>query len=161
MKHLSETKNALNSEKMRKKLKSVNDLNFDMDLSDAFFDKMHDKIMQKVEMTEIEAKNIWDGPKKYLRSHYRGWLYCGVSMCSILAVAILLRLHAGVVQPKSILADLDSRTVELMLAAQAEAPEVFSNTVLGDGAGAQFFVDAASDSFENLNISQVRLLMGE
>lgn len=46
----------------------------------AYFDRLHDKIMAKIEDTEMEAPvrpamRSFEKSKELLRDHWRGWLY--------------------------------------------------------------------------------------
>lgn len=153
----SEMKNSLRIEKMRKGIKNMDD--FDFDISDEMLERMHDKIMQKVNEAEMEKSHLMDKPKRYLRAHYRGWLYSASTGVACLALLSVM-MQNGVFSEKPVrMADLDHKSKAIALAAQ-EAPEQFSNTILGEGLESQFFVDAATESFENLNISQVKTIIG-
>lgn len=150
-------KNSLRIEQMRKSLQNMDDKDFEV--SEDLLNSLHDKIMQKVAETEMEAPKMWDKPKRYLRAHYRGWLYTGATMAACFALVATMNQY-GVFQPgKTSMSDLDPKSKAIALAAQI-SPEEFSKTVLGDGLESQFFVDAATESFENLNMSQVKTLMG-
>lgn len=46
----------------------------------AYYDRLHNRIMARVEETEIETQRpantkIFDKSARYLRDHWRGWLY--------------------------------------------------------------------------------------
>ncbi len=59
--------------KMRKNLKAQDTLDLPMD--PAFYDKLHEKIMSKVDETIMLPKPFLETPRRLLKMHWREWIY--------------------------------------------------------------------------------------
>lgn len=151
-------KEALGLEKMRKSLKQLD--SGELDFSEDFLNDLHDRVMQEVQKREIEAPSRLDKTRKYLRAHYRGWLYSSATMSSLFVLGLLLNSHLNFDSKSSVLVGMDARTKALAVAI-LDSPESFENSLLEAGLGSQFLVDGNAESFENLNISQLRKIMGD
>ncbi len=142
-------------EKIRQTLKSLEDL--ELPMSGDFFDQMHDQIMAQVEETVLEPQPALLKPRNFLRAHWRGWLYpAGGTLAFVLALGFFLS-SVDLRQKPQVLVLNESG--EKLVAAAIRSPSdigLFSSQTEAD-----FFVDVASQSFENLNISQFNKIMGE
>lgn len=146
-------------DKMRKGLQALEEMEIPMD--PAFFDKMHDKIMEKIEDSVIEPAPALMAPRRFLRAHWRGWLYpTGGTMALALAMTLVAMQFAKTNSGHVLTAKLNN-SGEKVVAAALASPDTIAQTLLSSESEADFFVDVASQSFENLNISQFNKIMGE
>lgn len=146
-------------DKVRRGLKNNDDL--ELPMSEDFFDKLHDKIMIEVERTEVAPPPMLMKQKSYLRSHWKGWLYSATSVASVAAVAIVLSSQFTKVnetmQRVGLYSDGRERIVEMAL----NSPDSVAQTLIVSQSEADFFVDVANESFENLTVAKFNKLMGE
>ena len=146
-------------DKMRKGLQALEEMELPMD--PAFFDKMHDKIMAKVEEAVIEPAPMMLAPRRFLRAHWRGWLYpAGGTMALALAMT-LVAMQAAKLSSKHVSVAKLNNSGEKVVAAVLTSPDTIAQTLISSESESDFFVDVASQSFENLNISQFNKIMGE
>ena len=146
-------------EKVRKKLKAADD--FKMTMSDDFFDKLHDKIMAQVEQTEVAPPPVLLRPRNLLRAHWRGWLYPVGGLMSLFLMSSLLLSQVSKVNQSMQRVGLLSDGHERIAAEALLSPEDLSQTLISTESESDFFVDVASESFENLSIAKFNKIMGE
>lgn len=147
-------------EKVRRGLKAADDLELPP-MSTDFFDKLHDKIMAEVEQTEMAPPPLLMKQRNYLRAHWRGWLYTSGSMAAVATVAVMLSSPLAQLSVTMQKAGLVSDGHERIVAEALQSPEDFSQTLISSQSEADFFVDVASESFENLSVAKFNKLMGE
>lgn len=146
-------------DKIRKKVKAADDL--DMSMSDDFFDQLHDKIMAKVEEVEIAPPPVLMAPRNLLRSHWRGWLYPVGGLMSLFVLSSLLLTQVSKVNQSMQRVGLLSDGHERIVAQALLSPEELSQTLISSQSESDFFVDVASESFENLSVAKFNKIMGE
>ncbi|MDG0816819.1 hypothetical protein [Bdellovibrio svalbardensis] len=146
-------------DKVRKKVKAVD--NFEMSMSDDFFDQLHDKIMAKVEEAEMAPAPVLMTPRNLLRSHWRGWLYPVGGLMSVFVLSSLLLTQVSKVNQSMQRVGLLSDGHERIVAEALLAPEDLSQTLISTQTESDFFVDVASESFENLSVAKFNKIMGE
>lgn len=144
-------------DKMRKGLKAMEEMELPMD--PAFYDKLHDKIMARIEHVEMAPKQRLSGPKKFLKTQWRSWVYPTGSTLALAVVGTLLTMQFSSSKLHSIQA-LNQKS-EKVISAALESPDAISQSLLISQTEADFFVDVASQSFENLNIAQFNKIMGD
>ena len=148
-------------DKMRKGLKAMEEIELPMDA--AFYDRLHDKIMAKVEHAEMAPKENLSGPKKFLKNQltkqWRSWVYPTGSTLALAVVGTLLTMQFSSTKTLSVQA-LNQNT-EKVISAALESPDAISQSLLVSQTEADFFVDVASQSFENLSIAQFNKIMGD
>lgn len=147
------------TEKVRKGLKAVDD--FEMQMDDDFFDRLHDKIMAEVEQTEIKPQPMLMTPRNLLRAHWRGWLYPLGGMASLFLFTSMLLGQVSKVNQSMQRVGLLSDGHERIVAEALLDPADMSQTLISSQSESDFFVDVASESFENLTVSKLNQLMGE
>lgn len=150
-------------DKTRKSLKKAGE-NIELPMDAAFFDNLHDKIMARVAETEIEAKppaTVLGAPKKFLKKQWKSWLYPAGSTMALALVGTMLTMQFSQTLNSSIASKPLSPQSEKVVSAALESPDAISQTLLSSQTEADFFVDVASQSFENLNIAQFNKIMGE
>ncbi len=146
-------------DKVRKKIKAADD--FEMSMSDDFFDQLHDKIMAKVEEAEMAPPPVLMTPRNLLRSHWRGWLYPVGGLMSLMLMSSLLMTQVSKVNQSIQRVGLLSDGHERIVAEALLAPEDLSQTLISTQSESDFFVDVASESFENLSVAKFNKIMGE
>jgi hypothetical protein len=152
-------RNETTTNKTRKTLKKFDDLELPMDA--AFYDRLHDKIMASVEQTEIKPAPVLLTPRNLLRSHWRGWLYPMGGLMSLFVISSLIMPQVSKVNQSMTRAGLLSDGRERIAAEAVIAPEELSRTLINSETESDFFVDLASDSFENLSVAKFNKIMGD
>ncbi len=147
------------TDKIRKGLRAADDLELPMD--DDFFDRLHDKIMAKVERVDIAPPPMLMTPRNLLRAHWRGWLYPVGGLMSLFLFSTLLLGQVSKVNQGMQRAGLLSDGRERIVAEALLAPEDLSQTLISGQNESDFFVDVATESFENLSVAKFNQLMGE
>ncbi len=148
-----------NMEKMRKRLKSADDL--ELPMNDDFFDRLHDKIMAEVEKTDIAPTPVFIASRNKLRAHWRGWLYPTGGLMSLALMASLLVSQVSEVNRSMQRAGLVSDGQARIAAEAILTPENLSQTLISTQSEADFLMDVAQESFENLSVANFNKIMGE
>jgi anti-sigma factor RsiW len=132
----------------------------ELPMDDAFYDRLHDKIMAAVDQTEIKAVSPWEKPKKLLKAHWKSWAVSGGS--------VLMIMIASLQAPTLVRSFFDSSHVvqvvkneEAFTAETIKSPEDFSGSLITSQNESDFFVDVAERSFHDLSQRHVREIMGE
>ncbi|WP_295901176.1 hypothetical protein [uncultured Bdellovibrio sp.] len=146
-------------DKVRKGLKASDDL--ELPMSEDFFDRLHDKIMAEVEQTEIAPAPILMTPRNVLRAHWRGWLYPAGGVMSLFLFSALLLSQVSKVNQSMQRVGLLSDGHERIVAQALLSPEDLSQTLISTQSESDFFMDVASESFENLSVAKFNKIMGE
>lgn len=146
-------------DKLRKGLKAHDEV--ELPMNDEFFDRLHSKIMAEVEKTEIAPTPIMMKPRKLLRSHWRGWLYPLSGVSSLFLLAFLIAPQVTKVNQSLQRAGLLSDGHERIVAAALLSPEELSQTLISSQTESDFFMDVATESFENLSVAKFNNIMGE
>jgi hypothetical protein len=133
-------------------------------MDDAFYERLHDRIMAAVEHTEIEPRSLahilWDKPRRMIRGHWKAWVVSGTSMLMVLVASV----HTPAVLSKFL---DESHTVQVVrnedqfIDETINSPEAFSDTLVSYQSEDDFFVDVAERSFHDLSQEHVREIMGE
>jgi len=146
-------------DKVRRGLKNNDEM--ELPMNEDFFDKLHDKIMIEVERTEVSPPPMLMKQKSYLRAHWKGWLYSATSVASVAAVALVLSTQFSKVnetmQRVGLYSDGRERIVEMAL----NSPDEVAQTLIVSQSEADFFVDVANESIENLTVAKFNKLMGD
>lgn len=132
----------------------------DLPMDEAFYERLHDKIMTAVEQTEVKPKTRWEKPRKLLQAHWRGWLYTSGSLMTLVLVAILVAQQQGNVVSKSHIAQV-AKNEEQILSKALESPDAFSQTLISHQSSSDFLVDVADRSFDDLSEVRFKKIMGE
>lgn len=148
-------------ETMRKSLKNADTLEFEMPMNDDFFDRLHDKIMAEVEKTDIAPAPVLMHQRNLLRAHWRGWLYPASGVTSLLVLAFLLVPQLSKVSETMQRAGLHSDGYERIIGQALLSPDELSQTFISTQSESDFFMDVASESFENLSVAKFNKIMGE
>ena len=147
-------------DKTRRRMKAAD--RQDIPMGDDFFDRMHDRIMAEVEKTEMAPPSVLMKPKNYLRDHWRGWLYSSGSLAALAFVAGILSSQVSQVNETMQRVGLFSDGHDRIVAEAIAAPESFSQTLISSQTEADFFVDVANESFENLTVAKLnKKLLGD
>ncbi|MGZ3768353.1 MAG: hypothetical protein ACXVCP_03760 [Bdellovibrio sp.] len=141
------------------KLKKLDDIELPMD--DAFFDRLHDKIMAEVDKTEIAPTPVFMKSRKLLRSHWRGWLYSIGGVSSVLVLGSLLMSQFSHINETMQRVGLFSDGHERIVAEALLSPEQLNQTLISTQNESDFFMDVASESFENLSVAKLNKIMNE
>ncbi len=130
-------------------LKTADDVELPMD--EAFYDKLHDKIMARVDDTEIRKLPSWTffvaRPKKYLKSHWKEWLGTGLSMIAVGYVGIQAATMASSVIPQSHTYKVVKNESDFLKGALG-SPESFSHTLINHQSQDDFIAEVASGRLE-------------
>lgn len=146
-------------DKVRKGLKAADEL--ELPMNEDFFDRLHDKIMAEVEQTEIAPAPILMTPRNVLRAHWRGWLYPAGGIMSLFLFSSLLLSQVSKVNQSMQRVGLLSDGHERIVAQALLSPEDLSQTLISTQSESDFFMDVASESFENLSVAKFNKIMGE
>lgn len=146
-------------DKVRKKMKAMDD--FEMAMSDDFFDSLHDKIMAKVEEAEMAPPPVLMTPRNMLRAHWRGWLYPVGGLMSLFLMSFMMIGQVSKVNQGMQRVGLLSDGHERIVAEALLAPEDVSQTLISTQSESDFFVDVANESFETLSVAKFNKIMGE
>lgn len=147
------------TEKIRKGLKKADD--FEMQLNDDFFDKLHDKIMAEVDKTEVSPPPMLMTPRNLLRAHWRGWLYPLGGVASLFVFTSMLLGQVSKVNQSMQRVGLISDGHERIVAEALLDPTDLSQTLISTQSESDFFVDVATESIETLSVSKFNQIMGE
>lgn len=147
------------TEKIRKGLKKADD--FEMQMNDDFFEKLHDKIMAEVERTEVAPPPMLMTPRNLLRAHWRGWLYPLGGVASLFVFTSMLLGQVSKVNQSMQRVGLLSDGHERIVAEALLDPSDMSQTLISSQSESDFFVDVASESVETLSVSKFNQIMGE
>lgn len=151
-----------NERKERLKIEAMlaEEADIELPMDPAFYDRLHDKIMAGVEETEIRPRRPWiERPYSLLQKHWRSWLTGGASLMSLLLTAHLASFQAGFLldDTHTVVA---ARQEDRLLVEVLNNPDAFSRTLLGSNSEEDFFIDVASQSFENLTNDKFNEMMG-
>lgn len=137
------------SNEILKALKSTDDVELPMD--EAFYEKLHDKIMARVEETEVKKLPAWTSfvarPKKYLKSHWKGWLGTGLSMMAVGYFGLHMTTLAGSFIPESHTFKV-VQNERAFLEGALSSPDSFSETLINHQSQDDFLSDVASQGLE-------------
>lgn len=146
-------------DKLRKDLKSRDAL--ELPMNDDFFERLHGKIMAEVEKTEMAPASVLMTPRNLLRSHWRGWLYPAGGVISLFLFTSLLMTQVSKVNQSMRRVGLLSDGRERIVAEALLSPGDLSQTFISTQSESDFFMDVASESFENLSEANFNKMMGE
>lgn len=108
--------------KMRKGLKAADELELPMDPE--FFNRLHNKIMAQVSETAIEPVSKFYRPRKFLKAHWREWIYpAGRTMAFVFAMTLLISQRSNQVKQHVSIPPLN-HFKELMYTAVLKLPDV-------------------------------------
>jgi hypothetical protein len=132
----------------------------ELPMDDAFYERMHDRIMAAVEQTEIAPEPKWQKPARVIKANWKSWLFAGGSMMMVVVAAL---------QTPSVVSSFldESHVVKVVRNEKAiteetlKSPENFSETLISYQTQDDFFVDVAERSFHDLSQEHVREIMGE
>lgn len=145
--------------RMRRELRAQD--NVEPELSDDFFNKLHDKIMMGVEQTEVApVSKVWFDREK-LRSHVKSWLYPVGGVLSVALSAMLISGQFDTLDENLIRIGLVSDGYEVIATKAMLEPQHISQTLISSQLETDFFMDVASESFENLTVSKFNQILGE
>lgn len=130
-------------------------------LDDAFFEKLHDKIMTEVSKAEIKEVTLWHKSRSLLKAHWKDWSYPAGGMLALLALVMLLTPQMSKINETMMRAGLYSDGNERILQEALLDPSVLSQTLIISQTETDFFMDVAKDSFENFSIERINKVMGE
>ena len=130
-------------------MKKLFDDEIELPMDEAFYDALHDKIMAKVEETSIKPKAWHQAPTQYLRDHWRGWLYSGASVASILVLLLGLGRIAGVGESHSAQV---AKNEDSIIANSIENTDEFARILAAAQDEDEFFMDIAQTSFDDLSV---------
>ncbi len=132
----------------------------ELPMDDAFFEKLHDRVMASVEKTEIAPLSPMHRQRRLLKTNWKSWLISGGSLMMIFVASF----HA----PPMVRSFLDQshgvqvfRNEDNFVAETLRSPEAFSETLISYQSESDFFVDVAERSFHDLSQEHVREIMGE
>lgn len=130
-------------------LKTADDVELPMD--EAFYERLHDKIMARVDETEIKRLPSWTTfiarPKNYLRSHWKGWLGSGMSMVAVGYVGLQMTTLASSVIPESHTYKV-VQNERAFLQNALGSPESFSNSLISHQSQGDFISEVAGQLSE-------------
>ena len=146
-------------DKLRRALKNNDEIEIDLD--EAFFNRLHDKIMAQVEETPMAAPASFGKTRRMLRAHWRSWLYPAGGLMSVILVASLLSplwlQLEKTLQRSGLLSDGEQR-----IASEAVLSlEDLSQTLIVSQSEADFFMDVANNSIENLSVDKLKKALGK
>lgn len=145
--------------KIKQELKMQDD--FELRLDDAYFDRLHDKIMKKVDETVMVPAPVLLTPRNLLRSHWRGWLYPSGGILSLFLLTSVLMTQVSKVNHSLERVGLFSDGHERIVQEALLSPEDLSQTLISTQSESDFFIDLAAESFENLSVAKFKQVMGE
>lgn len=126
-----------------------------------YFEKLHDKIMAEVEKTGIASGPMLMAPRSVLRSQWRGWLYPVGGIISVIIFAFLLMSPVSKVNQSLQRVGLFSDGRDRIAVEALKSPEDLSQTLISIQNESDFFMDVASESFENLSVDNLNKIVGE
>lgn len=132
----------------------------ELPMDDAFYERLHDRIMAAVEKTQIEPVSPWEKPRRMIRGHWKAWLVSGSSLMMVLMATVLSPSVAHQVLDESHTVQV-VRNENQIVSETLSSPETFSETLVSNQTGDDFFVDVAERSFHDLSQEHVREIMGE
>ncbi len=130
-------------------------------LDDAFFERLHDKIMTEVSKTEVKEVTLWHKSRSLLKAHWKDWSYPAGGMLALLALVMLLTPQMSKINETMMRAGLYSDGNERIIQEALLDPSVLSQTLIISQTETDFFMDVAKDSFENFSIERINKIMGE
>lgn len=154
-------KNQDRLEKVRQTLKNADDIEMRMPMNEDFFDNLQSKIMAEVEKTEIRRTPPLLGARMLLRSHWRSWRYPAGGITSLLVMVAIFAPEFAKWNQSMQRAGLSSDGRERIIEQALQDPDVLSQTLITAQSEADFFMDVASESFENLSETKFNKIMGE
>ncbi len=148
-------------DKVRQGLKNADEIEYELPMSEDFFDKLHDKIMAEVEKTDIEPAPPMVASRNMLRKHWRGWLYPAGGVTSLFLLLLLAMPKVSKITEGMQRAGLVSDGQTRIAARALMTPEELAQTFISSQSDSDFLMDVASESFENLSIAQFNKIMGD
>lgn len=144
--------------KVERKLRSRD---MQLNLDEAFYERLHNKIMNEVSKTEIQETTLWHRSRNLVRAHWKGWTYPVGGMMALFALVMALTPHMSNFNQTLERAGLYSDGQERILQEALLDPELLSQTLIISQQDSDFFMDVAQYSFENFTIEKINKLMGE
>lgn len=147
-----------NTETLNRFLKRESDIELPMD--PAYYDRLHDKIMQAVAQREVQPQPLFSKSRKFLRSHFRNWL----ETAGLLTLFVII---SGQITPLFVDVMDKTHTVQVvknekeLIEEFLNDPDAISQTLISYQSQNDFFVDLAQTSFDDLSIEQMHKIMGE
>lgn len=146
-------------DKVKQELKMRDDL--ELRLDDAYFDRLHAKIMMEVDKTVMAPAPVLMTPRNLLRSHWRGWLYPTGGILSLFLMSSVLITQVSKVNHSLQRVGLYSDGRERIVQEALLSPEDLSQTLISTQSESDFLIDLAGESFENLSVAKLKQVMGE
>ncbi len=132
----------------------------ELPMDEAFYERLHDKIMQAVESADIAPVSAWQKPRQKLRDHWRNWVVSGGSVIMILIASLqtptLVKTFLNDSHVVQVVKNEDAFNME-----STDSPEAFSDSLIVYQNQSDFFVDVAERSFHDLSKENIREIMGE
>lgn len=153
-------------QKVRRGLKDQDMLkDLDMNLDDAFFDRLHDKVMAQIEETEMApapTPMISYLTRRRVYQYWKDWSYPAGGLAAVFVLAFALVPQMQKINESMTRAGLVTDGTERIIQQALGAPEEISQTFISTQSEADFFIDVARESFENLPSNKIeKLILGE
>lgn len=145
-------------DELMRALENERDLSLPMD--PAYFDGLHERIMNAVEQKKIQKRPLLERPRRLLQAHWRGWLASTVSLMSLVLAAQLTTRPIGQAIENSH-AVVAARNEDQILELALQTPESISETVLVSQSSGEFLADVAQRSFDDLSAEKFNHLMSK
>ncbi len=127
-----------------------------LDLSEDFFDQMHDKIMAKIEDVEIRP-----APKPWQRIRWQVYAKFAVAMMTTMVCVVSIAMaYNSSSSAKGKVAQNRNAKYERLLHAALQSPDQFSTMVTASLGQDDFFVDVASRNSDHLSLGDLNGIMG-
>ena len=146
LRHSAEDRVILNNlEKVKNNLKNMESKEDEFD--EVFFKNMHDKIMKKVEQTEIQpAQNEKIKIPKWYGETFKKYYWRG-TMLATLGLSLSIMSYQSISHFRQNIPQEISTIVQM----SAQSPEAFSQSVIGYQTESDFFMDVVQENIEDLS----------
>ena len=135
------------------------DAGIEIPMDEAYYDRLHDKIMAAVEETEIKPRPWTEKPLTLLRGHWRSWAAAGGSLMGLFLTLQMMATYGGFSLEGSHTA-VAARNEDRLLVEVLKNPDAFSRTMFVSRSEEDFFIDVAGESLENLTNDKFNQMMG-
>jgi hypothetical protein len=140
------------------------------DLSEDFFNRLHDKIMAEVANTEIQPKGsyrpmglAWNLPEKWRMWWEKSSPKTGMPMLILFLFSCTFAAHlmSGAPGTSTVLAQANISEFDQMLSETLSSPGEIDHFVAANPAGRDFFVDLTSRTFDHFQLNEIEGLLAE
>lgn len=160
MSHLDESNFVKGKMKLRHQIKAEASNSIELELDDAFYEQLHNKIMAAVDEIEIQPASRYRVPKQMMKRHWRSLSQISLALLMLFGVNKTASQYVLSLWSSSHTVKLVQNEKEIIHQALA-SPDEFSNSMISYQSNNDFFMEVASRNLDQTPAEQIPTVMEE